>query len=126
MGSIVRYSGTATGCGVTPQEIDLTHRQYPDGSWVVSGPPVMGKVARVKVVKTAGPGTTVTALDMIQGSGGDVVVGWTSEALPMDVPVGPFPLYYRVDTSADLLAEVTIDDPADTTSIIIIAEIEVN
>jgi len=125
-GSTVRYRGTATGCGVTPKEITLAERQRANGTWLTEDPPVVGKIARVKVEKLLGSGTTVVDLDVLQGSGGDQVVGWVTELLDMDLPVDPGPLYYRVDTASDLISEITIDDGGDATNVRLTVEIEVD
>ena len=117
-GGSLRYTASVSNVGTSEEETSLTP---PAGAL---GPPIRGKVRRVSVEKTAGPGTTVEvyvregAAGPVRGAFGD------PEDLDFDAHFDE-PISYEVSSPSDLKIGVLTDDGTDSTDLDIEVEIEV-
>ena len=106
---IIRYTASPSSLGTSFTSVALSG---------AVGPFRRGKITRVTVEKTAGPGTTVS-IRFREGVAGRIRLEYTAETLDADKQ--PLPASY--DTS-NLVMEVATDDGTNATDLDIFVDIE--
>lgn len=128
MSKVLRFRGTGSSIGSSgPTEITFTEFLDPNtDTWVSRTPPIFGMFVRLAAELTAGASTTITEINLREGSAGNIRVQFQAETLDMDQAISPGPQPYQVTTPSDVIADIVTDDGGDASTINVIVDIEVD